>query len=176
MPSKKLPPFRHGAKIMIKKGNIPAIIQRALGAKLWEVEHVDTRGKPNGIVSQLKSQQMRNLTNDAEFPTEDQRSVGGNSSNTNELDTNDPVRNLDEAGQPNEFIELFINQNDSNQSHDGTHSSTSIDLPVLGDGSTIRVVTADDLDMDLSLQDSDQFAHFVEDDSSVEEDPDEELD
>lgn len=176
MPPKKLPPFRHGAKIMIKKGNIPAIIQRAVGAKLWEVEHVDARGRPNGIISQLKSQQMKNLTNDAEFPTEDQRSVGSNSSDTSELDTNDPVRNLDEAGQPNEFIELFINQNGSDQSHDGTHSSTSIDLRALGDGSIIRVLTANDWDMDLRLRDSDQSAHFVEEDSSVEEDPDEELD
>ena len=176
MPPKKLP-FRHGAKIIVKKGNVPAIIKCAVGAKLWEVEHVDAKGKPNGIISQLKSQQMRNLIYDAEFPTEDQCSVGGNPSSTGELDTNQPNRNLDEAGRPTEFIELHMNQNDGDQSHDGTRSSTSINLPVLDEGSIIRVVPAQDLDIDLSCLGPDQsIAHVVEEESSVEEDPDEEFD
>ncbi|CAB9511864.1 unknown protein [Seminavis robusta] len=60
-----------GVKVMIKSGNVPAIIKEAAGEKTWLVFPVDETGKtinPDGSGRVLKSQQLRHLKAGETFP------------------------------------------------------------------------------------------------------------
>jgi hypothetical protein len=181
MPPKKLP-LKAGSKVIIKKGETPGIINRALGDKYWEVQVVDDAGNPKpGVTVNLKSQQIRNLTHDGEFPTQqDQHSVGNNSISTREDEArvNNPARNLDEDGQPTEFIEIVLNQTDHIivQRHgDGTDSSsTSSGLSLLS--SNIPSIGEQDPNQQVADQAIAEVEEMEHEEASEEGDPDDELD
>jgi hypothetical protein len=65
--------FKVDSKVIVKNKSIliPAIIRKAEGSKLWQIEYVDIEDrKPTGhFASGMKSQQMREPKGD-EFPEE----------------------------------------------------------------------------------------------------------